>query len=67
VNRKDRELLAVMGLLNSDVVPLAMKIIADGSVTVTSEEQYAFAERLTAMWQLKERASGWSPGGMIQM
>jgi len=56
-----------MGLLNSDVVPLAMKIIADGSVTVTSEEQYAFAERLTAMWQLKERASGWSPGGMIQM
>lgn len=32
--REDRELLAELGRLNSDVVPLAMKIM-DESVTVT--------------------------------
>ena len=34
--REDRELLAELGRLNSDVVPLAMKIM-DESVTVTVE------------------------------
>ena len=57
MNREDRELLAELGRLNSDVVPLAMKIM-DESVTVTAEEQYAFAERLVAMGrQLERRAS----------
>jgi len=48
MNREDRELLAELGRLNSDVVPLAMKIM-DENVTVTAQEQYAFAERLVAM------------------
>lgn len=54
--RADRELLAELGRLNSDVVPLAMRIM-DESVTPT--EQYVFAERLIAMAQrLQSRASG---------
>lgn len=44
--REDRLLLAELGRLNTDVVPLAMRIM-DGSATV--EEHYAFAERLAAM------------------
>jgi len=40
--RQDRELLAELGRLNSDVVPFATKMM-DESVTVTTEEQYAFA------------------------
>ncbi len=48
MTREDRELLAELGRLNSDVVPLAMRIM-DESVTVTAEEQYVFAERLVAM------------------
>ncbi len=56
--REDRELLAELGRLNSDVVPFAMKMM-DESVTVTAEEQYAFAERLMAMGRrLQSRASG---------
>jgi len=58
VDREDRELLAELRRLNSDVVPLAMKIM-DESITVTAEEQYAFAERLMAMGRrLEERANG---------
>ncbi len=41
--REDRELLAELARLNTDVVPLAMRVM-DGSVT--AEEQCAFAERL---------------------
>ncbi len=41
--RDDRELLAELARLNTDVVPLAMSIM-DGSVT--AEEHYVFAERL---------------------
>ncbi len=37
MNREDRELLTELRQLNSDVVPLAMKIM-DESVTVTAEE-----------------------------
>jgi hypothetical protein len=56
--REDRELLAELGRLNSDVVPFAMKMI-DESVTVSAQEQYAFAERLMAMGRrLQSRASG---------
>jgi hypothetical protein len=55
MNREDRELLAELRRLNSDVVPLAMKIM-DESVPVTAEEQYAFADRLVAMGRrLEER------------
>ena len=56
--REDRELLAELGRLNSDVVPFAMKMM-DESVTVTAQEQYAFADRLMAMGRrLQSRASG---------
>jgi len=61
VNREDRELLAELGRLNSDVVPLAMKIM-DESATITAEEQYAFAERLVMMGRrLDERGYSGRP------
>ncbi len=41
--RADRELLADLARLNSDVVPLAMQIMDDSA---TSEEQQTFAKRL---------------------
>lgn len=44
--REDRLLLAELGRLNSDVVPLAMRIMDESA---TAEEHYAFAERLAAM------------------
>jgi hypothetical protein len=49
VIRQDRLLLAELGRLNTDVVPLAMRIM-DESATV--EEHYVFAERLEAMARL---------------
>lgn len=53
--RADRELLAELARLNSDVVPLAMNIIGESA---TADEQHAFAERLSAMArQLHARAS----------
>ena len=62
--REDRELLAELGRLNTDVVPLAMKIM-DESVTVTAEEQYVFAKRLVAMGRrLEERAQRTAAGVM---
>ncbi len=67
--REDRELLAELGWLNSDVVPFAMKIM-DESVTVTAEEQYDFANRLVAMGRrLEQRAHGTADGavdGVVQ-
>lgn len=52
--RADRELLAELARLNSDVVPLAMRITGE---TVTADEQHAFAQRLVAMArQLRARA-----------
>lgn len=39
-------LLADLGRLNTDVVPLAMRIMDESA---TADEHYAFAERLTAM------------------
>ena len=60
--REDRELLAELGRLNSDVVPLAMKIMDEG-VTVTAEEQYVFADRLMAMGRrLEQRAQRMAAG-----
>jgi len=60
--REDRELLAELGRLNSDVVPLAMKIMDEG-VTVTAEEQYVFANRLMAMGRrLEQRAQQMAAG-----
>ncbi len=54
--REDRELLAELGRLNTDVVPLAMRIM-DESVIVSAQEQDAFAERLITMGQrLQARA-----------
>lgn len=44
--REDRILLADLGQLNTDVAPLAMRIIDESA---TAEEQYAFADRLAAM------------------
>ncbi|MGH3767940.1 MAG: hypothetical protein ACRDS0_10080 [Pseudonocardiaceae bacterium] len=53
--RADREMLAELARLNSDVVPLAMRIMEN---SVTSEEQHAFAQRLIAMaQQLQMRAA----------
>jgi predicted NBD/HSP70 family sugar kinase len=46
VIREDRLLLAELGRLNTDVVPLAMRIVDDSA---TADEPYAFAERLAAM------------------
>jgi len=43
VIRADRELLADIAQLNSDVVPLAMRIIDNSA---TSAEQQTFADRL---------------------
>lgn len=54
--RADRELLAELARLNSDVVPLALHIMGESA---TADEQHAFAERLSAMArQLHARASG---------
>ncbi len=56
VIREDRELLAALARLNTDVVPLAMRIM-DESVTVSAQEQDTFAERLIAMGErLQARA-----------
>lgn len=53
--REDRLLLAELGRLNSDVVPLAMRIMDESA---TAEEHHEFAERLTAMAQrLQARAA----------
>lgn len=60
--RRPGALLAELGRLNSDVVPLAMKIM-DESVTVIAEEQHAFAERLVAMGRRLERGASGRPAG----
>ena len=53
---QDRELLAELARLNSDVTPFAMRVI-DGSIT--AEEQHEFADRLVALGQwFHERATG---------
>jgi hypothetical protein len=55
VIREDRLLLAELGRLNTDVVPLAMRIMDESA---TAEEHHAFAERLAAMARrLRARAA----------
>jgi hypothetical protein len=44
--REDRLLLVELGRLNTDVVPLAMRIMDESA---TAEEHYTFAERLETM------------------
>jgi hypothetical protein len=52
--RADRELLAELARLNSDVVPLAMKIMDDSA---TFDEQRTFADRLIELGtRLHDRA-----------
>ncbi|MGH3885881.1 MAG: hypothetical protein ACRDSZ_04800 [Pseudonocardiaceae bacterium] len=54
--REDRELLAELASVNTDVVPLAMNIM-EGSAT--GEAQHEFAERLITLGQwLHRRADG---------
>lgn len=58
---EDRELLAALARLNSDVAPLAMRVM-EGSATV--EEQYSFAGRMVALGErLKRRAA--ATGGVV--
>ncbi|MGH3795062.1 MAG: hypothetical protein ACRDSP_09245 [Pseudonocardiaceae bacterium] len=53
--RQDRELLAELARLNSDVVPLAMRMMEESA---TADEQRAFAQRLVTMaHRLQERAA----------
>lgn len=54
--REDRELLAEPARLNSDVVPLALRMMDE---TATVDEQYTFAERLIAIarWQLRREGT----------
>jgi hypothetical protein len=61
VIREDRLLLAELGRLNTDVVPLAMRIMDDSA---TAEEHDAFAERLAAMAR-RLRARGAQVGLVI--
>lgn len=54
--REDRELLAELARVNSDVVPVAMRVIDDSA---TAEEQRALGERLIAVGErLRRRADG---------
>lgn len=53
--RKDRELLAELARVNSEVVPVAMRIMDDSA---TVEEQRVLGERLIAVGErLRRRAS----------
>ncbi|MGH3885871.1 MAG: hypothetical protein ACRDSZ_04750 [Pseudonocardiaceae bacterium] len=54
--REDRELLADLARLNTDVVPLAMQLMEG---TATAQEQRVFAQRLIAAGErLHRRADG---------
>lgn len=50
--RKDRELLVELARVNTDVVPLAMRIMEENA---TAAEQYEFAERLIVLGQRLHR------------
>ncbi|MGH3899806.1 MAG: hypothetical protein ACRDTA_16490 [Pseudonocardiaceae bacterium] len=54
--RKDRELLVELARVNSDVVPVAMRVMDDSA---TAQEQRALGERLIAAGErLRRRADG---------
>jgi hypothetical protein len=61
MTREDRLLLIELSRLNTDVVPLAMRIMEDSA---TAEEHYAFAQRLAAMAQ-RLQARGTQVGVVI--
>lgn len=50
--REDRELLAELASVNTDVVPLAMRIMEESA---TGEAQHEFAERLITLGQRLHR------------
>jgi hypothetical protein len=56
VIREDRVLLAELARLNSDMTPLALRIM-DGSASAADQESYA-QRLLAAGEQLKRRANG---------
>ena len=54
--REDRELLVELASVNTDVVPLAMRIMEEST---TPDELHEFADRLVALGQrLHHRADG---------
>lgn len=59
--REDRELLAGLARLNSDMVPLAMKMMAGSA---TADEQYSFSRRLMALGERLERRAN-ATGGVV--
>lgn len=60
--REDRELLAELARLNTDVVPLAMELM-EGSAT--AQEQRVFAQRLIAAGERLHRRADDSEFGII--
>ncbi len=61
--REDRELLAELARLNSDIVPLAMRIM-DGSASTA--EQAHYAERLIATGERLRRRADETAGTVIE-
>ncbi|MGH3908907.1 MAG: hypothetical protein ACRDTE_32695 [Pseudonocardiaceae bacterium] len=61
--REDRELLAEMARLNTDMASLAMRII-DGSASAA--EQAHYAQRLIAVGQRLQRRANETPGTVIE-
>lgn len=65
--REDRELLAELARVNSDVVPTAMRIMEDSA---TAEQQHELAGRLIAAGQRLHRradSGGQVVGGAVVM
>ncbi len=61
--REDRELLAELARLNSDMAPLAMRIMDDSASTV---EQAHYAQRLVAAGERLQRRAGETAGTVIE-
>lgn len=55
MTREDRLLLADLGRLNTDVLPLAIRIM---NQSATADEYYEFAERLAAMARRLQARAG---------
>lgn len=63
VIREDRELLAEMARLNTDMASLAMGIIAGSA---SAAEQTHYAQRLIAVGQRLQRRADDTPGAVIE-
>ncbi len=61
--REDRELLAELARLNSDMASLALRIM-DGSASVTEQQHYA--QRLIAVGQRLQRRADGMRGAVIE-